>query len=534
MHNGHNPGTSEDLRYFNISQEAKEWIRGRAKDRMKPSQIVSMFHQRINQIYNSEALESLPLIQKRDLYISYIDVYNIVNEEIKGIIFLGNQKEGYSEDVSIKEWIISSKDDESYTCDNPSWGSSLGFMYGFQTEFQRRILKSKSAQIVCIDGTHGTTSHKTNLFTLLVRDNDGGQGVPIAHLISEKKAKNTLVYWLEAIKEQNKEWQSHTFLTDCDYAQQSAINVVYPEATILLCQWHVKNAWQKNKNKINGDSKYFKPQEKNENGGNVFKWSERQVTQKAALNELGGIMRIRDVSQARSKLDEYLTQWLEFNETKWVEYIRKEYQNNCEKWIDAYRLYEHQEMNTTNFIEAWHKKLKYTYLGAKQNHHIDTLIWTLRNALKDNEFECEAIQLMIGRMKPRQKEQRQRELAGLNFDIFKFPGGRQYSVKSSKDSQYEVSINDYVQQQSNNIKPAHFECTCVDFKYRGMACKHIFAVYQRYYAASIPHNAFDKIVKEPHDASDEIVKEPEEVHDVTFNDWVEAVKKVWDRHPQED
>ncbi|CAG8587840.1 33104_t:CDS:2 [Gigaspora margarita] len=58
-----------------------------------------------------------------------------------------------------------------------------------------------------------------------------------------------------------------------------------------------------------------------------------------------------------------------------------------------------------------------------------------------------------------------------------------------------------------------------------MACKHIFAVYQKYYAALVLHDASDKMVKEPHNASDKIVKEPEEV---------EAVKKVWDRHPQED
>ncbi|CAG8810225.1 19706_t:CDS:1, partial [Racocetra persica] len=29
-------------------------------------------------------------------------------------------------------------------------------------------------------------------------------------------------------------------------------------------------------------------------------------------------------------------------------------------------------------------------------------------------------------------------------------------------------------------------------------------------------------------------KEPEKVCDVTFDNWVEALKKVWDRHTQED
>ncbi|CAG8639658.1 3710_t:CDS:2 [Ambispora gerdemannii] len=305
-HNGHIPGTDEDLRHFCISQQAKKWIHARAKDGMQPSQIVSIFHRRINQFHENKDSDSLTLIQRRDMYLSYIDIYNIVNDEMKGVIFLGNKKEEY--------------------------------------------------------------------------DNEGRQNVPVTHLISEKKAGDTLIFWLEAIKNQNQEWKPHTFLTDCDDAQQNAIRTVYLGATILLCQWHIKNAWQKNKGKIKADGNYFAAQEKNKNNSNIIKRSGKQATQKTALDELGIIMRIRDISQ-------------------------REYRGNCEMWIDAYRLYEHQEMNTTNFIEAWHKKLKYTYLEAKYNHRIDTLIWILRAAIMDAQFECEAIHLMIGRMKPRQKEQ---------------------------------------------------------------------------------------------------------------------------------
>ncbi|CAG8703617.1 8991_t:CDS:1, partial [Ambispora gerdemannii] len=73
FHNGHTPGVDEDLRYFQLSQQAKKWIRARAKDGMKPFQIVSMFHQRINQLQDVDNLSSLTLMQKRDTYLSYID-----------------------------------------------------------------------------------------------------------------------------------------------------------------------------------------------------------------------------------------------------------------------------------------------------------------------------------------------------------------------------------------------------------------------------------------------------------------------------
>ncbi|CAG8840246.1 30746_t:CDS:1, partial [Gigaspora margarita] len=39
---------------------------------------------------------------------------------------------------------------------------------------------------------------------------------------------------------------------------------------------------------------------------------------------------------------------------------------------------------------------------------------------------------------------------------------------------------------------------------------------------------------DPSDPSDQTVKEPEKVPDVTFNSWIEAIQKVWNRHSQED
>ncbi|CAG8818762.1 8514_t:CDS:2, partial [Gigaspora margarita] len=99
-----------------------------------------------------------------------------------------------------------------------------------------------------------------------------------------------------------------------------------------------------------------------------------------------------------------------------------------------------------------------------------------------------------------------------------------YSIsQSAKDNgHYEVSIKDHIQ-RSNQIKPVHFECTCMGFKFHGMACKHIFAIYQKYYFMQIPHTT-----------SDQTLRESETVHSVAFSSWIEAIQKVWDRHSQED
>ncbi|CAG8801561.1 27531_t:CDS:1 [Gigaspora margarita] len=75
------------------------------------------------------------------------------------------------------------------------------------------------------------------------------------------------------------------------------------------------------------------------------------------------------------------------------------------------------------------------------------------------------------------------------------------------------------------MKPAHFECTCSDYKLRGMACKHIFSVYQKYYPMPASEALFLQEIEEP---------EPEETIDISFEDWVSTICKVWDNNDQKD
>ncbi|CAG8853199.1 13575_t:CDS:2, partial [Gigaspora margarita] len=52
------------------------------------------------------------------------------------------------------------------------------------------------------------------------------------------------------------------------------------------------------------------------------------------------------------------------------------------------------------------------------------------------------------------------------------------------------------------------------FKFHEMVCKHIFAIYQKYYLAPTSQSTSDKVEKEP--------------------EKIKAIKKVWDWHSQED
>ncbi|CAG8777046.1 9000_t:CDS:1 [Gigaspora margarita] len=56
-----------------------------------------------------------------------------------------------------------------------------------------------------------------------------------------------------------------------------------------------------------------------------------------------------------------------------------------------------------------------------------------------------------------------------------------------------------------------------------MACKHIFAIYHKFYTSPIQYTTF---------ISNE--KKPEENYNITFNDWIKAIQKVWNRYDSKD
>lgn len=87
-------------------------------------------------------------------------------------------------------------------------------------------------------------------------------------------------------------------------------------------------------------------------------------------------------------------------------------------------------------------------------------------------------ELKIGRMNPRQRQQRIREILGTNIinkkDVYKLQQNV-WIVRSMTNDDIEYSIR---RQDSNDdeLDITSYVCTCYDFKKRQLPCKHIFAV----------------------------------------------------------
>ena len=69
-------------------------------------------------------------------------------------------------------------------------------------------------------------------------------GVPVAWMLSSNTKSETVAYFLYLVRSWNPEVRPNQFMTDCDQAQISALQAVYPQSQILLCKWHVLHAIQ--------------------------------------------------------------------------------------------------------------------------------------------------------------------------------------------------------------------------------------------------------------------------------------------------
>jgi hypothetical protein len=113
---------------------------------------------------------------------------------------------------------------------------------GFLTELFYK-LSQINLDAIEIDATYGTNNMEWELYTIMgVID---GTGFPLSYLlISAGKNRNItgiLTSWMQTLKERNFK-KFPIILTDKDFAEINAAQMVWPEAQIQLCAWHVQRA----------------------------------------------------------------------------------------------------------------------------------------------------------------------------------------------------------------------------------------------------------------------------------------------------
>ncbi|KAK1934612.1 Zinc finger SWIM domain-containing protein 3 [Phytophthora citrophthora] len=107
-----------------------------------------------------------------------------------------------------------------------------------QTKHMRELFH-RFPEVVMIDATHGTNSSKYKVFSIMAHD-AFGKGQFIHHAAVQNERNPTLATALEEFKKTNPVWTKiKRILIDKNFGEIGVLKTAFPDATLLLCQFHV-------------------------------------------------------------------------------------------------------------------------------------------------------------------------------------------------------------------------------------------------------------------------------------------------------
>ncbi len=362
-HENHEPGSLMDLQYLPISNNLMTKIKTEL-DRGIDHRTIRKFLQKE---YDGQFMKS------RDFYVHSMDIYNIYKKSIYNTF-------KYHEDEfeSVKLWLEKLRSN-NYFIQNIEFLENE-FSLSFASPWQLDLLRN--SQFFCMDATHSITmDKKTVLYTLVIRHNISGKGVPVGYMLTNDHSRTPITRWLNGLK--NVGMLPLRITIDCSIPEINSITGVFgPSTTIQLCLFHVSRAWNTNlKSKVKSDSPL----------NNRILWG-------FIMGELKSVMYERSVELFESKLESFFEKWS--NHVEFIEYFKKEWVTEEKKkmWSAAYQPDTFTNMATNNYIESWHNQLKSIYLKRRRNRRMDRLIYILTEDIAiDLKNDLARITLIIGK-----------------------------------------------------------------------------------------------------------------------------------------
>jgi transposase len=96
----------------------------------------------------------------------------------------------------------------------------------------------------------------TNLFTIVVKSAQTQSGVPVAFLLTRSPRTTIVANWLIALRNElrqvfQKDYHPNVVIMDMGVVEYSAVSLVFPNARIFYCAFHVLQAWNRHMSDVN-------------------------------------------------------------------------------------------------------------------------------------------------------------------------------------------------------------------------------------------------------------------------------------------
>ena len=444
-------GHKEELAHLRISEDLRKNIASKLQEGVSEKKILDGIR---NNVHGDISREHLVTLQ---------DIQNICRQyNIDGI------QRHSSDHQSVKIWVeemssqiynpvLLHKVQGEEPCIEMENLKKEDMLLVIQTEFQKDMMVKFGNNIVCLDATHGTTMYDFLLITVVVVD-EYGEGVPIAWALSNREDKSVLVQFLKSVKTRVGSLSPNIIMSDCAGQYYGAWVAVF-EGTPkkLLCTWHVDKAWRRKLNECITEK-------------------EDRIT---IYHHLRVLLEEKDIARLRILLQQFLS-FLHKDHSTFLAYFQNEYVPHIEEWAYAYR--HGAEINTSMYVETFHRVLKVVYLESKQNRRVDHLLTVLLRFARDKAFE-RIQKLEKGKSSHRIKEINKRHgsaeemMSSGILPIKCSENSWKVASQKTKEKSYIVTkVKDecacLLRCSSCHVCVHMFSCSCADAHLHSTVCKH--------------------------------------------------------------
>ncbi|KAK3093881.1 hypothetical protein FSP39_021404, partial [Pinctada imbricata] len=347
------------------------------------------------------------------------------------------------------------QDDEDEVCPQMKT-TETDFFFCHQSQFQRHLLYRYGNSLCLLDATYRTTKYALPLFFLAVKTNVGFSVV--GEFVVQHETRSSIIQGLETIrtwmnedpeKPENWEWNPKFFMTDFCEREIGAIEDVFAESFVFICDFHREQSW--------------------------LRWTSKTDN---------------GVTGTREKLLSMLRRVAHSCSTEEFEEAKLSLQNS-ERWVWAYRFGRGVLVNTNNGLERQNKLFKYTFLEQKKNNSLSAMVTTLVNDylpsmmlkyIRDNATASDTVGRSYSSEVP--VYLRNRPAAFIKHCLTKLELAEsvfERDVECLTDNKYKVKSQTDVNGKSYYTVELHSaddlpKCDCHAWCWTLLPCKHMFAV----------------------------------------------------------
>lgn len=201
------------------------------------------------------------------------------------------------------------------------------FLFAFSSNWQVEIL-CRYHSLLFLDATHNTCisledrHRKAFLYTILVKHDVAGCGIPVAFMVTNSETQWPLAMWLNSLRVHSLLPTSPKFMIDCSATEIAAIESSFQAPQIRLCYWHMLRSMRTQANSKIKTSASIQGQ---------------LITQirKFAVQDFLGLMYSRTVEEFGQIWTEYHDRYQLHEE--WLKYIEANWLKHPERWWSGNR-----------------------------------------------------------------------------------------------------------------------------------------------------------------------------------------------------